>query len=440
MNILVKNCSIASGLLAVGGDKSITHRALILGTLAEGRSELINPSDAEDCQATIRCLKMLGAEIIKKDSRIIIEGKGLYSLKEPEDVLDCRNSGTTIRLLTGLLAGQKFYSVLTGDDSLRRRPMARIIDPLRLMGANIESRKGGLAPLSIKGSDLRGIEYRLPIPSAQVKSALMLAGFYADSPTIIEEPISSRDHSERLFTYLGIRFSKKGNRIEIRPRPIFKGKTIYIPNDISSAAFFIVLGCLIGDKLVIQETGINPLRSGVIEILKKAGALITIGNKKIFSEEPVADIIVRKRKPRAFTIGGSLIPSVIDEIPVLAVLATQLDGTSVIKDAQELRVKETDRLRAIATELQKFGARIKEEPDGLIINGPTRLRGTVCKSYHDHRIAMALTVAGLIAEGETVIQDAECIKISFPDFIEKLKTICGEEYVQIEGLNNNQRV
>ncbi|MCX7995174.1 MAG: 3-phosphoshikimate 1-carboxyvinyltransferase [candidate division WOR-3 bacterium] len=432
MNLRVKKCSIASGEIVVGGDKSITHRSLILGAIARGRTEILDYSRAEDCLSTLRCLKKLGAEIEIEKKKIVINGKGLRSLHEPDDVLDCGNSGTTMRLLAGLLAGQKFYSVLSGDDSLRKRPMERVIKPLKLMGARIESRQGGFAPLAIRGNRLEGIEYRLPVASAQVKSSLMLAGLYADSETIIEEPVPTRDHTERLFKFFGIKFIKKKNRIRVIPGQEFKGIRINIPNDISSAAFFVVLGCLIAKKLILRNIGINPLRTGMIEVLKDSGALIEIKNQKVYAGEPVGDVFVKKHKPSPFVIGAPLIPTLIDEIPVLAVLATQLEGTSIIKDAAELRVKETDRLKAIAGELKKFGANIKELADGLMINGPSRLKGTVCESYNDHRIAMALTIAGLIADGETVIKNAQCIKISFPDFIDKLKTICGEDYVRIE--------
>uniref|UniRef100_A0A7V0Z697 3-phosphoshikimate 1-carboxyvinyltransferase n=1 Tax=candidate division WOR-3 bacterium TaxID=2052148 RepID=A0A7V0Z697_UNCW3 len=432
MNLIVNSCNKISGKISVGGDKSITHRSLILGAIANGKTEIINCSHAEDCLSTIKCLRAMGVEINVEKNKIIIAGRGLKGLKEPEDVLDCGNSGTTMRLLAGLVSGQNFYSVLTGDDSLRKRPMRRIIEPLKLMGARIESRRDNFAPLGISGNRLKGIEYKMPVASAQVKSSLMIAGLYADSKTIIEEPIRSRDHTERLFKFFGIKFKRKNNKITVLPAKGFSGKIIKIPNDISSAAFFLILGILIADKLTLKDTGINPLRIGIIQVLQDAGSKITLENQRKFCNEPIADIVVKKKKPEPFIISGTLIPRLIDEIPVLAVLATQLEGRSIIKDAKELRVKETDRIRAIVTELKKFGANIKEIEDGLIIDGPTELIGTVCDSYKDHRIAMTLTIAGLIAKGRTIIKDIDCISISFPDFVNTLKEVCGEGYLQLD--------
>jgi len=432
MNLIVNSCNKISGKISVGGDKSITHRSLILGAIANGKTEIINYSHAEDCLSTIKCLRAMGVEINVEKNKIIIAGRGLKGLKEPEDVLDCGNSGTTMRLLAGLVSGQNFYSVLTGDDSLRKRPMRRIIEPLKLMGARIESRRDNFAPLGISGNRLKGIEYKMPVASAQVKSSLMIAGLYADSKTIIIEPIRSRDHTERLFKFFGIKFKRKNNKITVLPAKGFSGKIIKIPNDISSAAFFLILGILTADKLTLKDTGINPLRIGIIQVLKDAGSKITLENQRNFCNEPIADIVVKKKKPEPFIISGTLIPKLIDEIPVLAVLATQLEGRSIIKDAKELRVKETDRIKAIVTELKKFGANIKEIEDGLIIDGPTELIGTVCGSYKDHRIAMALTIAGLIAKGRTIIKDIDCISISFPDFVNTLKEVCGEGYLQLD--------
>jgi len=377
MNLIVNSCNKISGKISVGGDKSITHRSLILGAIANGKTEIINCSHAEDCLSTIKCLRAMGVEINVEKNKIIIAGRGLKGLKEPEDVLDCGNSGTTMRLLAGLVSGQNFYSVLTGDDSLRKRPMRRIIEPLKLMGARIESRRDNFAPLGISGNRLKGIEYKMPVASAQVKSSLMIAGLYADSKTIIEEPIRSRDHTERLFKFFGIKFKRKNNKITVLPAKGFSGKIIKIPNDISSAAFFLILGILIADKLTLKDTGINPLRIGIIQVLQDAGSKITLENQRKFC-------------------------------------------------------KETDRIRAIVTELKKFGANIKEIEDGLIIDGPTELIGTVCDSYKDHRIAMTLTIAGLIAKGRTIIKDIDCISISFPDFVNTLKEVCGEGYLQLD--------
>jgi len=430
MDLIIKKCDAPAGKISVGGDKSITHRSLLIASICQGETAIHNYSRADDCFSTLKCLKKLGVNIEVNEEAILVKGSGLNDLKEPENILFCGNSGTTIRLLTGLLAGQHFFSVLNGDESLRSRPMRRVLEPLGLMGANINSRKNGLAPLSIVGSKLKGIEYKLPVASAQVKSALMFAGLFANSKTVIEEPIPTRDHTEKMFEFFGIKFSREDAHITVFPGGQFNARTIQIPNDISSAAFFIVLGVMSAEeKIIIENTGINPLRCGIIEVLKNAGADITISNHRIIANEPVADIIVGKSKIEPFTIAGAMIPKLVDEIPVLVVLATQLNGKSIIKDAQELRVKETDRIKAIAMELKKLGADIEEKEDGLVIKGPAKLKGSMCNSYNDHRIAMALTIAGLIAEGKTIIKDANCISISFPAFIKIIKKVCGDDYV-----------
>lgn len=430
MDLIVKNCKKIDGIIAVGGDKSITHRSLIIASIGQGETEVHNYSHADDCFSTLKCMRRLGVDIEVDKNTIFVKGRGIDGLSEPDDILDCGNSGTTMRLLTGLLAGQKFYTVLNGDASLRKRPMGRVIEPLSLMGAVINSRKNGLAPLSIIGNKLTGIEYELPVASAQVKSALMFAGLYADSETVIVESVPTRDHTERLFEFYGIKFSRHGKRIRVYPGSNFRGKLIDVPNDISSAAFFIVLGLISATKeLILKDTGINLLRCGIIEVLKGVGADITIENHRMCAGEPAADIIVKKSELEPFYIAGALVPKLIDEIPVLTVLATQINGKSIIRDAQELRLKETDRIKAIATELKKMGADIEEREDGLRIKGPTRLTGCLCKSHNDHRIAMALAIAGLVAEGETMIKNVDCISISFPSFTELLKQIAGGDYV-----------
>ncbi|MGQ9664117.1 MAG: 3-phosphoshikimate 1-carboxyvinyltransferase [bacterium] len=430
MDLIVRNCKKVDGIIAVGGDKSITHRSLIIASIAQSETEIHNYSEADDCFSTLKCMRRLGVDIEVDKNTIFVKGRGIDGLSEPDDILDCGNSGTTMRLLTGLLAGQKFYTVLNGDDSLRKRPMGRVIEPLSLMGAVIKSRKNGLAPLSVIGSELTGIEYQLPVASAQVKSALMLAGLYADSETVIMEPVFTRDHTERLFEFYGIKFSRNGKRIVVYPDGNFKGRRIDVPNDISSAAFFVVLGLISATKeLILKDTGINLLRCGIIEVLKGVGADITTENHRMCAGEPAADIIVKKSELEPFYIAGALVPKLIDEIPVLTVLATQINGKSIINDAQELRLKETDRIKAITTELKKLGADIEERDDGLVINGPSKLKGCICCSYNDHRIAMALAIAGLIAEGETMIKNVDCISISFPSFIKLLKQIAGDEYV-----------
>ncbi len=430
MDLIVNKPERICGIVNVGGDKSITHRALIIGAIAEGRTRIFNYSRSLDCQSTADCLRELGIEIEWSKDCYIINGKGLYGVHEPDDVLNCGNSGTTMRLLAGLLAGRDFFSVLTGDDSLRNRPMRRIIEPLTLMGAKIYARKNGFAPLCILPARLKGIEYKIPVASAQVKSALMLALLYADGPGVIEESSETRDHTERMFEAFSISFKKTCNRIEVFPGQRFNGVDIVVPNDIYSAAFFLTLGAIVQDsEIVIKDTGINPTRTGIIEILQQAGARIELLNKKSFSNEPVADIKVSGSEIKPFIIEKDIVPRLIDEIPVLAVAATQANGITIVRDAQELRVKETDRLRVIVQELKKIGARIEEREDGFVVEGRTQLMGAVCDSHNDHRIAMALAIAGLVAEGKTVIRNAECINISFPDFINVLKEVCGEDAV-----------
>ncbi len=430
MDLVINKPEKVCGIVNVGGDKSVTHRALIISAIAEGRTRIFNYSRSKDCQSTAECLRKLSIDIERTKECYIVKGKGLYGFKEPEDVLDCGNSGTTMRLLASLLAGRDFFSVLSGDGSLRNRPMKRIIEPLTLMGAKIYARKNGLAPLCIAPARLKGIDYIIPVASAQVKSALMLALLYADGLGVIEESSETRDHTERMFEAFSISFKKTGNRIEVFSGQRFNGIDVNVPDDISSAAFFLTLGAIAHDsEIVIKDTGINPTRTGIIEILQQAGAGIEMLNKRSFGNEPVADIEVSGSEIKPFMIEKEIVPRLIDEIPVLAVAATQAKGTTIVKDARELRVKETDRLRVIVQELKKMGARIEEREDGFVVEGRTQLIGAVCDSHNDHRIAMALAIAGLIAEGETVIKNAECINISFPDFISVLEEVCGEDAI-----------
>jgi len=428
MNTILTVASAKSlqGKISLPGDKSISHRAIILASIAEGTSIIRGWQRGRDCLATLRILRMMGIKAREEEDSLIIEGRGTGGLKEPADILNCGNSGTTMRLLAGLLSPQKFYAVLSGDPSLRRRPMGRVIEPLRKMGAKIFAReKGRFPPLSIIGSKLEGIDYFLPIPSAQVKSCLLLAGLYARGITSITEPYQSRDHTERMLKFLGVDLEINHLTVKVRGGATLAGKEIYIPGDLSAAAFFIGGGVILaGSEIKIANVGLNPTRRGFIDILLQMGADIKILNLREKCGEEMGKIEVRGGASlRGTVIQGEMIPRVIDEIPMLAVIACFAQGKTVIKDAAELRVKETDRIKAISTELHKMGARIEERKDGMIIEGTGELRGSECQSYKDHRVAMALAIAGLAARGKTKIKDIECIETSFPGFEETLKKV-----------------
>lgn len=432
MKLILSKSPKVKGEIKVGGDKSITHRGIILGSIAEGTTILKDYSKCDDCMSTLGIMKKLGITILKNESLIRIEGQGLNGLKEPSDILNCNNSGTSIRLLSGLLAGQSFHSVLTGDNSLLKRPMKRIIEPLTLMGAQITGKDNNkFAPLAIRGGNLKAIDYTTPVASAQVKSAILLASLYAKGNSSITEPSRSRDHTERMLNLLGAKIETSGNKITLKEKNSLIAKEISIPGDISSAAFFIVLASIIkGSKILIKNIGINPTRTGILEVLKSMGADISIQNEKDENYEPTADLLVKDKELKGISISGDIIPKVIDELPIIAVAATQAQGITVIENAEELRVKETDRIHAIATGLKKMGGKIEEKPDGLIIEGPTELKGNICESFDDHRIGMALAVAGVIAEGKTTLLESECIGISFPEFTYLLRRICGENHVK----------
>jgi len=421
------------GTISVPGDKSITHRAILLSALAEGESVIVDYCRGEDCLNTVRSCRALSVPIEETPDHLRVQGKGLWGLTEPEAPLDCGNSGTGIRLLTGLLAGQDWFTVMTGDDSVRRRPMGRVVKPLRQMGATIAGRKGGeLAPLAITGSRLRGITYASPVPSAQVKSALLLAGLYAEGITQISEPRLSRDHTERLFRYLGIPIQQSVQegrftvRIQGRPAIGWSGRRdLRVPGDLSAAAFFLVAASIVpGSEVTIQSVGINPTRTGVLEILTEMGADIQLFNHREQMGEPVADLRVRSASLRGTRIGAERIPQTIDEFPILCVAAALAEGTTIISGAEELRVKESDRIATMASELGKMGAATTETPDGLMVEGcqgrVRRLHGATCGSHGDHRVAMSLAIAGLAAEGPTRIEGTGCIDTSFPGFATKL--------------------
>ncbi len=407
------------GSMTVPGDKSISHRAIILGALAEGVTEVSGCLRSEDCQRTLGAFQALGVEAEGWEGDMLrIYGKGLRGLREAADTLNCGNSGTTIRLLAGVLAGQPFLSLLTGDASLRRRPMDRIIQPLTQMGAEIWGRaRDTLPPLAIRGGSLHGVTYRCPVPSAQVKSAILLAGLFAEGPTTVIEPTASRDHTERMLTTCGQRVVQSEQEVTLSPAGILQATPISVPGDFSSAAFFIVAGLILPDSdLTIEGVGVNPTRTGLLDVLQAMGAKVQVFPVDEEAGEPRAHLRVRASRLQGVSIGGDLVPRLIDEIPVLAVAAACAEGKTVIRDAAELRVKESDRIRTIAAELSRMGVHTEELPDGLIIHGGRRFQGARCESHGDHRVAMALTVAGLQAEGQTIVRDTACIRTSFPGF------------------------
>jgi len=426
VELVLEKVSKLKGNIFVPGDKSISHRSLILGSIAQGETRVYNLLNSLDCLRTLDCMQALGVKIeLDVDNSVNIKGKGLYGLQEPKDILDVGNSGTTVRLLTGLLSGQNFYSVLNGDNSIRKRPMKRVAQPLRLMGADIWGREDGhFAPLSIRGSKLNPFQYTLPVASAQVKSALLLAGLYATGETVIREPLSTRDHTERMLEIMQADIKISPPEIKIKGGTELRSTDIFIPGDISSAAYFIAAASILGDsRIIIKQVGVNPTRTGIIEILKKMGTKIDILNYQIKSNEPRADLMIEYSKLKGVEIKKENVPFLIDELPLIAVVATQAQGKTVVSGARELRVKESDRIKAIVSELKKMGADIEEEEDGFTVNGPTRLQGAVCESYNDHRIAMSLAVAALLAEGKTVIKNSECIDISFPGFKNTLQKL-----------------
>jgi len=415
------------GTVVIPADKSISHRAAIFGSLTYGTVCIANFSGGADCKSTLNVLKGLGVEIdYKSEKDIIISNKNKF--REPDNIIDAGNSGTTIRLMAGVLSGLDFYSVLTGDDSLRKRPMARVIVPLKKMGANIWAKDNDTkAPISIKGSRLSGITYNSPIASAQVKSAILLAGLSADGTTIVTEPSKSRDHTERLLSYLDADISVNGNEVRIQ-RSSLTPKPITVPGDVSSAAFFMVAGAIVPDsEIIMQNVGLNSTRTGIIDVLKNMGAEIEILNQRLECGEEVGDIKVNYSDLKGITIEGDIIPRVIDELPIIAVAATQAEGTTIVRGAEDLRHKESDRIKAIYSELSKLGAKIEETEDGFIIHGKTKLKGNcILETYHDHRIAMSGYVAGLIADSPIQINEFNWVNISFPEFteiFEKLRVV-----------------
>lgn len=425
------------GSMTVPGDKSISHRAIMLGALSEGITEIENFLMGDDCLSTISCFRRLGISIDLASSshRVTIHGKGLDGLSTPANhILDVGNSGTTIRLLSGILCGQKFSSTITGDSSIRKRPMGRILTPLEQMGADIKSVNNDLkAPLKINSTDkssllnmdtnqlLRGIHYQSPVASAQVKSCVLLAGLYADKETKVTEPALSRNHTELMLSEFGASVTVVGNTSSVLPRPKLTGRKLNIPGDISSAAYFIAAALIVpNSELLIKNVGVNPTRDGIINVCRMMGADISLENIRKDGGEPVADILVRHSNLQGIEISGSIIPTLIDEIPIIAVLSCFAKGKTIIKNAEELKVKESNRIEVIVNNLSAMGADIRATNDGMIINGGSPLHGATIDNKMDHRIAMAFAIAGLAAEGETQILNPECVNISYPDFFKKL--------------------
>lgn len=415
------------GIVQVPGDKSVSHRSLMLGSLAHGRTVVENFLDGADCLSTAAIFRSMGVAIRVRGTRVTVEGRGLNGLRAPKRPLDAGNSGTTARILLGLLSAQSFTSRLTGDRYLRRRPMRRVTEPLARMGAVITGGKDDdHLPLTIHPSTLRGITHRSAVASAQVKSALLMAGLWAHGTTRVIEPVVSRDHTERMFRLFGIPLKVQGTRVELRgPVAPFRGRRILVPGDISSAAFFLVAGLIVPDaRLVLRNVGVNPTRTGLLDVLKTMGADVKARLRKVTNgSEPVADLEVRSSRLRGVTVGGSLVPRMIDEFPVLAVAATQAIGRTVVRDAAELRVKESDRIAAMEVNLRRMGAEITATKDGWIIEGPSRLQGGVFDSFGDHRIAMSLAVAALVADGPVTILDTRNVATSFPSFEKLLNRI-----------------
>ena len=429
MERFVPHAKELAGCIAPSADKSISHRALILNCLARGKAVVSNLSTAKDVLATLRCLQALKVDIVRLEDgagrvRYQVTGGGLYGLAEPDVVLNAGNSGTTMRLLTGVLAAQPFLSVFTGDRSLRSRPMARIVRPLKRMGALISGRSDdSFAPLSIRGGPLRGLEHTLPVASAQVKSALLLAGLYASGETVLHQPAPSRDHTERMLRAMGADLTEEGLTLAIRPGEL-RAVDVEVPGDVSAAACWLVAGACHQRACVrLPGVGLNPGRTGILEVLSEMGARIAIENRRDGEGEPVADLVVESSSLRAIEVGGALVPRMVDEIPLLAVAACFAEGTTVIRDAAELRVKESDRIRTTVVELSRMGANIEERPDGMVIHGTGGLVGARCRSHRDHRLAMALGVAGLLAEGETGVQGAEWAGVSYAGFWDDLNSV-----------------
>lgn len=423
-SIAIETSRGVRGTLSVPGDKSISHRAVIFGSIAEGRTEVQGLLRGEDTLNTLQALVKMGVQVEDRGDSVLIQGVGLRGLKEPGGVLDLGNSGTGMRLLAGLLAGQDLFAVLTGDAYLCQRPMGRVVRPLREMGARILGRDSGrLAPLAIQGGDLQGIAYTSPVASAQVKTALLLAGLNAEGHMSVSEPCLSRDHTERMLRHFAYPLKQEGLCVSLKGGGRLQGTGVQVPGDFSSAAFFIIAGLIVeGSDLIIREVGVNPTRTGLLTILKRMGAKIRIENQQP-GEEPIADLHVSSSSLKGISVGADDVPAAIDEFPIFCVAAALADGETRIQGASELRVKETDRIRAMAVNLRTLGADVEELEDGMVIRGRETLAGGECDSFGDHRVAMAMIVAGLRCQGPTMVHDTACIRTSFPGFMKTLKSV-----------------
>lgn len=413
------------GEVTVPGDKSISHRSVMFGSIAKGTTEIHNFLEGADCLSTISCFRNMGIDIEKKNGIVIVHGNGLRGLKAPNCVLDCGNSGTTTRLISGILAPQNFDVTLTGDESIQKRPMKRIMEPLSLMGANITSiRDNGCAPLAIHGKPLHGIHYYSKVASAQVKSAVLLAGLYAEGETTVTEPKLSRNHTELMLRFFGADVKTSGTTATVFPATELFGNKIHVPGDISSSVYFVAAGLIIpNSEILIKNVGINPTRDGLIRVCKAMGADITLLNENHDYSEPTADILVRTSSLKGTVIEGDIIPTMIDELPTVALMACFAEGTTIIRNAAELKVKESNRIAIMVENLTAMGADVEETEDGMIIHGGKPLHGAVIETKKDHRIAMTFAVAALAAEGETEILDAECVDISYPEFYKDLEAL-----------------
>lgn len=420
----IKKHTSLRGEISVPGDKSISHRAVMFGSLANGTTRITHFLNGADCLSTISCFRRMGIDIEQTEQEILVHGKGLHGLCAPREILDVGNSGTTTRLISGILAGQNFVSELNGDASIQSRPMKRIMTPLLSMGADIVSVKdNGCAPLRISGRPLHAVHYNSPVASAQVKSCVLLAGMYADDITSVTEPVLSRNHTEIMLNYFGADVTSDGTTASIIPEPVLEAKDIKVPGDISSAAYFIAAGLLTpNSEILIKNVGINPTRDGILRVCRNMGGDITLLNASD-DGEPTADLLVRTSSLRGTTVGGEIIPALIDEIPMIAVMAAFAEGTTIIKDARELKVKESNRIEVMVENLKRMGADIEAADDGMIIRGGAPLHGAVIDSHLDHRVAMSFAVAGTLCEGTMDIEGAECVNISYPDFYKDLYSL-----------------
>ncbi|MDF2869793.1 MAG: aroA [Anaerocolumna sp.] len=427
--MIITRSKSLKGSIQVPGDKSISHRSVMFGALANGTTEVTNFLEGADCLSTISCFRRMGIHIehIKGNTSVLVRGKGLRGLKAPEGMLDVGNSGTTMRLMSGILSGQTFETTITGDSSIQKRPMGRVIEPLSQMGANIRSISGnGLAPLLITpvSNGIYGINYISKVASAQVKSSILLAGLYAEGPTSVTEPYVSRNHTEIMLKSMGADIISKDTTVTLNPGTELTGNRIEVPGDISSAAYFIAAGLLVpGSEILIKNVGINPTRDGIIRVIKAMGADFEILDIRNTDSEAAADILVRHSNLKATEIGGDIIPTLIDEIPIIAVMACFAEGTTIIRDAAELKVKESNRIDVMVKNLSLLGAKVQATEDGMIITGGTALKGNTIDSMDDHRIAMSFAIAGLLADGETKILNADCVNISYPGFYDDLQKL-----------------